>query len=620
MYRETWYWNMRAKENGIKLIEYLSKFTRKQRNMKKTTLDIKDNSDITILLQEKINESNSLIFIPEGSYTISASIQLKSNTHISGASNHATKLFFAKATNSNMFTNSDHSNGNDNILVSDLWLDGNSSQQFRPENEKALSFCNIFKFIRSSNIKLLNIKASNCKQTAMHFNQCNGVLIDNLQALSMGWSGISTSGTDDIQASNVYIYDSGKDIMHSAVHYDGGIGSYFSGVIEKCTGNGIMLDSKYSVFNKSVIQANCVDCKRAVSLSGDHNNQLSNVLIQNTKTLNCEVGIMVSNSKDVFITGCDIQKSSQHGILLQGKYGGCDTVVIDTTFDNKLDISEVHSSKDNYFIRNNVGIQSKVELNKEVENKNLSVSNEDYLDKYNDSCSVCGSKSDFIYHGKSVRESYRCQACKASLRHRGQAKAIIDTYGDSTTKSIKELSQQDSFKKITIFEPGIIGPLRKYFSSFPNYSQSYFWDDLPLGETRDGIQNQNLECLTFKDNSIDLLITADIFEHIRKPWDAFTDIQRVLKVGGKHIFTIPVQYPLPKKTIYRVDTSTSEDIHVLPERYHIAGDGGKSLVYTDFGGDMLEKLNAIGLKTEYVFIDDSNEFRKKNITFISTKE
>jgi len=588
---------------------------RKLSPKKEMILSVKGNSDITKSLQEAINKNHGKIIIPEGSYTVSKTILLVSDTHICGADDHSTKLVFADATNSNMFMNVDGAMGNSNITVENLWIDGNATKQFRPKEEKKLSFCNIFYLRKSSKIYLSNIKATNCKQTAMHFNNCLGVRIKKLHADGMGWSGISTSGTDDIQATDVYIHDSGKDIIHSAVHYDGGVGSYFSGVIEKCTGNGVMLDSKFSTFNKSVVEAECTDCKRGVSLSGDHHNLLSNVLIQNTKTKGCEVGVLVSNSKSVFVTGSNIKNSSEYGILLQGKYGGCDTVISDTFFEaNKEDIGEIHSSENNYFVQNNVDTQSRYIIEQEL----LEQKKKGYLDKYRGACSVCGEHSDFIYYEKSVRESYRCQSCGASLRHRGQAKAIVESYGKNID-SIKELSQQEAFKNLAIYEPGIIGPLRKYFNEFPNYMQSYYWDDIPLGATKDGVQNQNLEALSYDDSSIDLIITADIFEHIRKPWIAFEDIHRVLKIGGKHIFTIPVQYPIPNKTTYRVDTSTDKDVHILPEHYHIAGDGGKSLVYTEFGADMLEKLNAMGLKTEYVFIDDTNDLRKKNITFVSTK-
>ena len=608
--------------------------------MKKITLQVESGFDITSTLQEEIyrNADDSiLITIPEGDYIISDTVKILDNTHLVGVGDFSTRIMLADKTNNNMFTNNDYIKGNYNISVKNIWLEGNSSNQFKPDNEKRVVYCNFFYFKSCSYLSFSNIKATDCKQTVLHFNGGLNIKIDKLDAREMGWSGISTSGTDNITATDIYIYDSGKDIMHSGVHFDGGVGSYFKGVVEKCTGNGVMVDSKFCTFSNSVIQAECTDCKRGVSLLGDHNNLLSNVLIQNTKVINSETGIIVSNSKNVFITNCNIEKSSQYGVLLQGKFGGCDTVIVDTKFkDNNIDVDELHVSENNYFTYNNVNLKSKSSVVKE----NKRPQHKPCVDQHTGICSVCGELSTFSYFDKSVREAYQCKKCRASLRHRGQAQAIIDLYGDNVN-SIRELSKQESFRTLTIYEPGIIGPLRKYFSDFPNYSQSYYWEavsltgvkgkiekylpsllqrNVALGGFRGDIQNQNLESLTFADSSIDLLITADIFEHIRKPWKAFSEVYRVLKSGGRHIFTVPTQYPLPKKTIYRVDTSSDEDVYILPKRYHIAGDAGKSLVYTEFGADMLERLSEIGLETVYVFADKSNELRMKNITFVSTKK
>ena len=92
--------------------------------------------------------------------------------------------------------------------------------------------------------------------------------------------------------------------------------------------------------------------------------------------------------------------------------------------------------------------------------------------------------------------------------------------------------------------------------------------------------------LTFSDDQFDLVITSDIMEHVRRPYEAFVEIKRVLKPGGAHIFSIPVQDPIPKNTVYRVDTSGDEDVFLLPPRYH----NDDHLVYTDFGEDMIARL------------------------------
>jgi ubiquinone/menaquinone biosynthesis C-methylase UbiE len=85
---------------------------------------------------------------------------------------------------------------------------------------------------------------------------------------------------------------------------------------------------------------------------------------------------------------------------------------------------------------------------------------------------------------------------------------------------------------------------------------------LRKAKEKDGVVCQNLERLTFSDQQFDIVITEDVFEHIRKPEKAFRGNTRVLKQDGRHIFTIPFMFD--RKTLRRVNTDTGEDVHVMP--------------------------------------------------------
>ncbi len=330
-------------------------------------LDFKANTDITLILQKEIGRNKGkkiVLLLPKGHYQIRRTILLYNNTSLLGAKNKGTKITLASGVNDNMLTNEDHIKGNCNIKVENIWLDGNAVQQSKPEDEKRLSFCNIFYFKNAHKIQLLKIKATNCKQTAMHFNNSKNIVIDKLKAIGMGWSGISTSGTDNIKATQVYVFDSGNETRHSAVHFDGGIGSYFEGVVEKCTGNGIMLDSKYSPFNKSVIKAKCIDCKRGIAMFGAQKSRINNVLIQNSNVIKNEIGILISNTKDIFVSHCNFQQNTQFGISLQGKYGNSGTTIINSNFqDNDKDTREVANSSSLYLINSNIKVNAKNSFN-----------------------------------------------------------------------------------------------------------------------------------------------------------------------------------------------------------------------------------------------------------------
>lgn len=238
---------------------------------------------------------------------------------------------------------------------------------------------------------------------------------------------------------------------------------------------------------------------------------------------------------------------------------------------------------------------------------------------YEGHCWVCGAHSRFVRNHRSIREGFRCGECLASLRYRGQAQALIEYYGTVQTRSMADLVSLTRFRRLKIFEPGLSGPLRKYLTKLAAYQNSFFWDDVETGTFRDGIQCQNLEELTFDSESIDLVISSDIMEHVRKPWKAFKDIHRVLKPAGMHVFSIPVQKPLPLKCTDRVDTSSETDKYLVDPHYHGDGIGGKSLVYIDYGWEIIAKLSSMGYSVSVHTPDDDCDEAQKLITFITRK-
>ena len=239
--------------------------------------------------------------------------------------------------------------------------------------------------------------------------------------------------------------------------------------------------------------------------------------------------------------------------------------------------------------------------------------------QYHGLCSVCGWVGCFERNHRSLREGFACKVCNSSLRYRGQADVLLKLFGQSGIRCLAELVKKKPFRSLKIFEPGVIGPLRPLLSKVEMYSQSYYWEDVKLGGVRDNIGCQNLETLTFEDNNFDLIITSDIFEHIRRPWDAFEEIFRVLKPGGYHVFSIPVQKPLRENSVERVDTTGDVDRMLVEPHYHSAPGGGRALVYTDFGSDIIARLADLGFITTQYSPLNTNVNVAKLVTFSSLK-
>jgi hypothetical protein len=74
-------------------------------------------------------------------------------------------------------------------------------------------------------------------------------------------------------------------------------------------------------------------------------------------------------------------------------------------------------------------------------------------------------------------------------------------------------------------------------------------------------------------------------------------LARVLRPQGHHVFTVPLQEPVAQKTVARVDVAADEDRLLLPAYYRGNGKGGRSLVYNDFGLDIVDLLSQAGFAT-----------------------
>jgi len=186
------------------------------------------------------------------------------------------------------------------------------------------------------------------------------------------------------------------------------------------------------------------------------------------------------------------------------------------------------------------------------------------------------------------------------LRYRNQAAAILAQLGRGRYATLRDLVKSEHVRANSrVYEVALHGPFIKYFSKFAHYTRSYLWPNVRLGDTHKGVACQDITQLTFESDSFDLVISSDVLEHVEDYPAAMREIFRVLRPGGAHVLSVPIVWPMPEKTIRRVELVDGELVHRLEPRFHKAGDGTPSLVYTDFGFDILDLLQEIGYDAWY---------------------
>ncbi len=247
----------------------------------------------------------------------------------------------------------------------------------------------------------------------------------------------------------------------------------------------------------------------------------------------------------------------------------------------------------------------------------------------NEKCYICGARTDFniVSEATLLREA-QCAVCSASLRNSDVAKYIVKALLNLDL-SLKECI--DDLTKFKILEAASSGPIHDMIKDLPFYTCFEYYDGIKPGEYINGVLCNDLQNLTFNSECFDLIITQDVMEHVKNPEKAIKEIQRVLKNGGVHIFSVPLHDY--KKTTSRKDLKPV--FHGDPLRDGIQ-------VETDWGLDICEIIDRYGMKTvqynqhtfyesdeltnvdieydKYMNSEHINFFKYNSVVFVSQKK
>jgi SAM-dependent methyltransferase len=138
----------------------------------------------------------------------------------------------------------------------------------------------------------------------------------------------------------------------------------------------------------------------------------------------------------------------------------------------------------------------------------------------------------------------------------------------------------------------------------------YLGQAVPLGSANEqGIRNEDMCALSFADESLDCIVSLDVFEHIPAFADAFKECCRCLKRGGRLMWSVPFDKDMQANTIRATIDTDGSIRHLLPPQYH--GDPMSPegvLCFTIFGWEMLELCKSVGFRDAYAVPYQSLKF------------
>lgn len=187
----------------------------------------------------------------------------------------------------------------------------------------------------------------------------------------------------------------------------------------------------------------------------------------------------------------------------------------------------------------------------------------------------------------------RCIKCRSSFIHRAMGK-VLDGIKLDENAYVHEFSNHGA----------IYSYLRKRFKCL---TTSEYFDNVASGEIVNGVQCQDVQQLSFANNTYDLFTSTEVFEHVPDDAKGFSEIYRCLKPDGYFVFTVPIN-EVPE-TVERAKIEKGEIVHMLEPEYH--GDHMRSkgiLAFRNYGLDIKQKLEKAGFRNvELHLIEDASK-------------
>ncbi len=197
-------------------------------------------------------------------------------------------------------------------------------------------------------------------------------------------------------------------------------------------------------------------------------------------------------------------------------------------------------------------------------------------------CSMCGNTF-FLKLRNDNKSAIRCVRCRASVTSMAIASVLEKLALNWEDKKIYELSSR--------------GPFFNFLHKRAcHLTYSEYFDDVTPGAYRGAVQCQDVQELTYGNESFDICTSTEVFEHVPNDLKGFREIYRVLKSGGFFLFTVPLSDR--KKTVERVRLNEGKHIYLEKAEYHddhIRG-AGTVLCYRNYGLDIVEKLSQANFK------------------------
>jgi SAM-dependent methyltransferase len=218
-------------------------------------------------------------------------------------------------------------------------------------------------------------------------------------------------------------------------------------------------------------------------------------------------------------------------------------------------------------------------------------------------CNICGGQGTIevpadaaqVEDVGALRESLVCRGCGAISRDRALILGLAAVLGERAP-----LANWASRPHQRMFETsGYRGHPRFLGDLFEYYNLPYEPPpERDSGKPLDPHRGADIQDMHFPDGFFDVVMTAEVLEHVPDEKRAISEIARVLAPGGHLVLEVPYVHAW-ERTSSRVHRWHDRDVHLAPPEYHAE----HTLVYRIYGRDLLSALATAGLTVAHLDLE-----------------
>lgn len=188
-------------------------------------------------------------------------------------------------------------------------------------------------------------------------------------------------------------------------------------------------------------------------------------------------------------------------------------------------------------------------------------------------CNLGATETDFSVSSDNLREDVVSESTRSINRHRQVVCALSLAVFGCPHASLADIAEHVNRRALRVYmaeaNSALFLFLKQHLDPYLLTYSEYFGDGFRSGEVvTDGITHQDLQQTSFDDESFDIVLTCEVFEHIPDALRAEREVVRILKPGGVYCFTVPF-IPHGESDLVLAERSPDGEIrHFAEPQYH----------------------------------------------------